>query len=410
MEPINYMAMVPQVNLGQQFAELGQVIAERRQRVAAEEAQKAYASDLQSAIDNPTQATWSAMIAKYPKQREAFESARKGFGEERVKNDFNSGFEISLALENGRPDVAKQRIQTILEAKKNSNQPAGIYQQVFDALESGNVKGAQAGVNLALSILDPVAFKNTVDGRVTAEKAPSEISEAASKAQKAAVAAKFAESDAVIDLQKKGWDITKIQEDIKIAKQNSQIAAMNAATAREGNSLKRQENQIKLQEMIDKRDSAVREKSAEVQSARTSMDNMLNTADRILKTPMGVVGAAAGPVSSRMPTLTQGTADFEALVETLGSQAFMAQIPNLKGMGALSNAEGEKLQAALQNFSLKQSPERLLENVREAQRLVIKGRKNLADKYGIPDTVQDRPSITTAPADIDALVKKYGGK
>jgi hypothetical protein len=243
-----------------------------------------------------------------------------------------------------------------------------------------------------------------------ADKAAADAAKATADAQKAAVAAKFAESNAVIDLQKKGWDITKIQSDIDIAKQNSRIAAMNAATAKEGNALKRQENEIKLKEMIDKRDATVREKVAEVESARGDMDNFLNTADRILKTPKNIVGSAAGPISSRMPTLSQDTADFEALVETLGSQAFMSQIPKMKGAGALSEKEGDKLQSSLQNLSLKQSPERLIENVKEAQRLILKGRATLAKRSGLPESIPDTPAVQTSAGDIDALLKKYGGK
>jgi hypothetical protein len=109
-----------------------------------------------------------------------------------------------------------------------------------------------------------------------------------------------------------------------------------------------------------------------------------------------------------MPTLSEDTSDFESLVETLGSQAFMAQIPNIKGMGALSNAEGEKLQAALQNFNLKQSPKRLMENVREAQRLILKARKNVAARYGMPDKVPGTPEAAPTAGEIDALLKKYG--
>jgi hypothetical protein len=243
------------------------------------------------------------------------------------------------------------------------------------------------------------------------EKAAADAAKATADAQKAAVAAKFAESNAVIDLQKKGWDITKIQSDIDIAKQNSRIAAMNAATAKEGNALKRQENEIKLKEMIDKRDATVREKVAEVESARGDMDNFLNTADRILATPKNVVARATGPIDARMiPTFRESTADFEALVETLGSQAFMSQIPKMKGAGALSEKEGDKLQSSLQNLSLKQSPERLLENVKEAQRLILKGRATLAKRSGLPESIPDTPAVQTSPGDIDALLKKYGGK
>jgi len=238
-----------------------------------------------------------------------------------------------------------------------------------------------------------------------AKAAPFKTQEAKSSADKAAVAAKFAESDAALDLQQKGWNIQKLQNDIALSKQNTAIAAMNAQTARMGNSLKAQENQLKLQDMITKRDETVRTKAAEIESARSSMDNMLNTAERVLKTPKSVVNWASGAVVSKLPTLDNETANFEGLLETLSSQAFMAQIPNLKGMGALSNAEGEKLQAALQNFSLKQSPERLLSNVKEAQRLILKARKNVSDKYGVPDTVPDIPAAKVPPMPKGAVRK-----
>ena len=64
------------------------------------------------------------------------------------------------------------------------------------------------------------------------------------------------------------------------------------------------------------------------------------------------------------------------MVENLDAQSFMAMIPQMKGTGALSDAEGKKLAASLQNFSLKQSPEQLMSSVKEAQRLMLKARKN----------------------------------
>jgi hypothetical protein len=236
------------------------------------------------------------------------------------------------------------------------------------------------------------AIKLSAERRAAA-KAPFELTQEQAKAEKAAVEAKFAESNAVVDLTKKGWDITKIQEDIKIAKQNANIAALNAATAKETNALKRQENELKLQDMIDKRDATVRQVTAEVESARGDMDNFLNTANRILQTPKEVINSATGPIASRLPTTGQATADFEGLVETLGSQAFMSQIPKMKGSGALSEREGDKLQASLQNLSLKQSPERLIENVKESMRLIEKARKTLSIKSGLPDTPSDIPSL-----------------
>ena len=332
---------------------------------------------------------------------------------ERQQNALTKAGQVFSALKSGKPEIAVSLIEQQIEAKRNSGDEQGAkFLETWRDVAKENPKAAEDYFGFTISqipggdkVIDGVV--QLAEERRKAEKAPFELTEARAKAQKAAVDAKFAESNAALDLQKKGWDITKIQEDIKIARQNASIAALNAQIAREGNQLKREELGLKLQEMKEKRDTAVREKAADLESARGNVDNMLNTADRILKTPMGVAGSAAGPVSSRMPTLSQDTADFEELVNTLGSQAFLAQIPNIKGMGALSNAEGEKLQAALQNFSLRQSPERLMENVREAQRLLIKARKNMTARSGLPETIPDTPAVSTSGADIDALVKKY---
>lgn len=377
----------------------GQVREQRVKREAAEaEAlkQQQYSADLQAYLDNPSPRGAAAMSVKYPEQREAFKQSWDILGKDQQDSQFRSGTQVYSALQNGNPDAAKEILDRQITAMENTGQDASSFKSIRESIDR-NPNGVAAQIGLTLSALEPEKWGKVANEMRESEIAPAKLSEAQSKAAKAAVDAKFAESAAAMDLEKAGWDIRKLQNDISIARQNSQIAAMNAATSREGNDLKRQELNFKLQEKIDKRDADLRDKVANVETARASIDNMLNTADRVLKTPFGIVGSAAGPISSRAPTLSQDTADLEELVNTLGSQAFMAQIPNLKGMGALSNAEGEKLQSALQNLSLRQSPERLLENVREAQRLMLKSRQTLADRYGVPDVIPDRPALETQP-------------
>jgi len=230
-----------------------------------------------------------------------------------------------------------------------------------------------------------------------------------SDAESARIKAKYAEPDAVIDLQTKGWNIKKLESDIISARESNRIAAMNAATNREGNALKRQEMQLKLQEEKGKIQEKFNAKVSEVESARSNIDNLLNTADKIVNTSDSVKKAALGPVDSRFPTMQTDVADFEALIENLDAQAFLAQVPQMKGLGALSENEGKKLAAALQSFNMKQSPEQFTSNAKEAQRFILKARKTLADKYGVPDTVPDTPAAKASGADIDALLKKYGG-
>lgn len=196
------------------------------------------------------------------------------------------------------------------------------------------------------------------------------------------------------DLRKQELDFNKQQKQLDL-----QLKVLESQMKREDNDLKKQDLALKIEDQKQKiadagkqRETAANEKVAGLESARSNLDNMLNTLARVEKTDLGVIENATGPLDQMLPTVRQSTADFEELVSTLGSQAFLSQIPLIKGMGQLSNAEGEKLQSALQNFSLRQSPERLKENLSEARRLLNKARANIAKQYGAQETRPDTPA------------------
>lgn len=386
----------------------GQTLLANREALQAREAAQnkaaMYQSDLQNYLSNPSAQSASAMMAKYPESQKAISASFDTYDKGQKEDIFKAGTQAYSAIQNGKPEIAMDLLDQRIAAAENSGQDTSDLVSLKQSLER-DPKGAGAGLALTMSALNPDAWSKIASEQRSAAMAPSELTASQAKASKAATDAKFAESAAVQDLQKGGWEIQKLANDINISKLNSQIAAMNAATARQGNEIKGQTNNLKLQELqmqlqdkVQARDQAVQQKAAEVTSARGNIDNFLNTADRVLQTDPSVVESAAGPISSRTPTLSQDTADFEELLTTLGSQAFMSQIPSMKGLGALSEKEGDKLQSSLQNLSLRQSPKQLMENVREAQRLILKGRQNLSTKFGVPDVTPDRPDLQSQPA------------
>ena len=406
MQPINYMPQ-NQTSFLQDFASafqagagIRQIQQQQEQQKLAQQQAEQYKIDLQSAMQNPTAEAFGQLALKYPGQREAIISSGKLITDAQQTSAFNDASKIFNALELGNKDAALKIATIKRDALKNAGRNSEDYDAIIEAINT-SPQAAKATVGLIGASIDPKKWTETF-------KAAPEIQEAKSKAAQAATKAKFAESEAVLDLQKKGWDITKIQEDIKIARENNRIAALNAQIAKEGNAIKRQEMGIKLQEMQEKRDEAIRGKTAEVESARFNIDNMLNTADRVLKNPS--LNSVLGSIQGRLPAMLSDEAnDAIALIDTLGSQAFLSQIPNVKGMGALSNAEGEKLQSALQNLSRKQSEKQFRENLSEAQRLMLKARKNISTRFGVPDTAPDTPAVQPSTQDIDAILKKYGG-
>lgn len=381
--------------------------AQQEQQAAQQQAAARMQADLSAVAGNPNAsgADYASLMTRYPQLSENLKRSWDVLDTQQRQSKLDQASQVYSALQSGKPQVAKDYLQGLADAAQNSGNArelAGLQAMIKQI----DIDPAAAKTSMGMALVSQAgpdkfaeAFGKFGEEQRAQEQAPEELKKKRAEATIKAEEAKAAPQRVALELQKQGWDINKIQEDIRSSKENTRLRAMEVALSRENNQLKRKELEQKISEASEKQLEKVREKAADLESARGQMDNMLNTADRILATPKDVVGSAAGPISSRMFTASQDTADFEELVNTLGSQSFLAQIPNIKGMGGLSNAEGEKLQDALQSLSLRQSPERLLTNVREAQRLILKSRQNLAKRYGAPDTGPDRPDAAPAAGD-----------
>lgn len=198
--PIDYSSMMPQVDLSKSvlsgLVSGMQIKQAMQQQEQAKKLQEQYRQDLQGALNNPTQETWAAMIAKYPGQREAFAKSAEIYGKERIKNESTQGMEISNALENNAPDVARAKLVEIVTARKNSGQPPGIYEQVLTAIDNGNIKGAQGAVNMALSMADPDGFQKMLQNRLKAATMSADVVKAGAEAQKAGAEAQRSQLEA----------------------------------------------------------------------------------------------------------------------------------------------------------------------------------------------------------------------
>ena len=191
----------------------------------------------------------------------------------------------------------------------------------------------------------------------------------------------------------------------------TQLKVLEARMRKEYNELKKQylqskidEQTQKLADMRNQKEVTKREKSAELKQAYFGIDNMLNTIARIESSDSldSVIGSIQGRVDAYLDDDAAATI---RLIENLGSQSFMAMIPGLKGMGALSNAEGDKLAASLQNLSRVTGEKQFRATLKEVNRLMNKSRKFLAERYGVEETAPDVPAAQPSEADI---MKQYG--
>ncbi len=419
MQPMNYI--INTGNTGDAFMQgadrtLGFMNAVTQQRLAQQKEEAARIANEQALIRqqrfqevalNPTAGAVQKLMIEFPELSEQFKRSYDSLSGNEKEDAIATSYSVVSALKQGKQDVAVSELDRKIEAAKNAGDQGRLqkYQMLRDSVVA-SPEGALFGLQgLLFAGMGGDKYAEAVS---KLDKNDREEKELPYKLEQERVKAKYAEPEALLDIEKKGWDITKIKEDIGYQKQMARIAAMNASTSRADSDLKRQELQLKVQEAQSKLNGEIRAKVADAESARSSIDNFINTADRLMKNRM--LPRVLGPIEGRMSSapLSDEAADAIALIDTLSSQAFLSQIPAMKGSGALSDAEGKKLQAALTNLSRVQSEKQFEANLKEAQRILLKSRANLAQKYGIPDTVPDTPAAAPSGRTIEDLLKKYG--
>ncbi len=165
---------------------------------------------------------------------------------------------------------------------------------------------------------------------------------------------------------------------------------------RETNDLKRQELEQKLAESQEAKERIKTERTVEGKNAISDVDLSLGVVDELISSPG--LEAAVG-VGSILPTLPGGeAADFESKLEQLKSQQFLNNIQKMKGLGALSEAEGRKVASAAAALDLTMSDKRFKQELSTVKENLDKAKSYIMEKYGIKSELSD-----------EELLKKYGG-
>lgn len=214
-------------------------------------------------------------------------------------------------------------------------------------------------------------------------------------------------------LTARGQDITARGQDmdnargwagINIQQQNTNLRRMELDDKKYDRQIANETNALKLADLQDKRqqnqqaiEQGKRDKVDAFSRANDTLDQTLDTASRVLKSPG--FDKYFGVSMTKLPGVgtIPGTdaADTEALVNTLSSQGFLTSIQQMKGMGALSDAEGKKISSAIASLDSKQSDK----SARAAVNTIIsvtQAAKERLQKHA-PDIAQTQRSLPQAP-------------
>jgi hypothetical protein len=317
--------------------------------------------------------------------------------------------QVYAAAQNGRPDVAATLLKDRAAAMRNSgNEKDAKAAETMAEWATSHPESFKTTAGLMLSsAMGPDKFATTFatlgDQGRAAEKAPSELkkseadaAKAGSEAKTAAVTAKYADSAAVAELEKKGWDVKALQAEIEYKKQSSRIAAMNAAISREGNDLKRQELKLKIDEAITARDTKVREKVSDYESQRAQLEDGFNLVNEIRNHPGlgGAIGKSA--FMSAIPGTDARTA--AGKIEQLSNTLAATNLDKLKG--AMSDKDIMFLKNIGSNLDRYQGEEAFKKELAKIEDVFVRNEKMLRKKFGAPtvDAATPQPAAGTPRA------------
>lgn len=344
--------------------EIQQARMANEQAAAQQEALNAFKSDWQASFGDPQK--MSALVAKYPGQMDAIK-AGIGFQDEQHQMSLgNAARDLRVAMATGKPQAVQ------LTAVKH----AGVLNSVGSSVDDITQQFQQ----------DPNGLANIVDAvGLSALGAKDYYGVQNDRAQRQNDVAKLQEQ---VRSNKAGEAVQWANNNI--AQQNVNLRRMELDDKKYDRQIANETNAIKLADLQDKRqqnqqaiEQAKRDKADAYNAGIDTLSRTIDTATKVLNSPgfTGYFGTNLNPLSSRHIPGTDA-ADTEALVDTLKSQGFMSGIQQMKGMGALSNAEGQKVMDAIGNLSASQSEKSARAAINTIISTTQRAQQRMQQKYG----------------------------
>lgn len=372
-------------NIGLQALQGLGSVAQTYQAAKQQEADAAFQKEYAAAIQSGDRQQVRDLMTKYPGQLEKIQSGMK-WADEDQRNSIGT-LAAGARLASSSPEAMQSWLQNnaneLARVGVDPNNVAQMYQQ--------NPSGFGEFVDhLGMAALGPIDYFNVQDKMVGRQQEQQRINET------------IRNNDMT---NARGWASNNI------AQQNVNLRRMELEDKKYDRLIANETNALKLAELQDKRlqnqqamEQAKRDKADAYNSGMDNLSRTIETATKVLNSPgfTGYFGTNLNPLSSRFIPGTEA-ADTETLVDTLKSQGFLSGIQQMKGMGALSNAEGQKVMDAIGSLSPNQSEK----SARAAIKTIIKttemAQKRMQQKYG-KDIQPSQQQLSD-----DDLINKYLG-
>ncbi|AWL18220.1 hypothetical protein DIW83_03805 [Acinetobacter nosocomialis] len=369
VQPINYMLDVanPVQTTLQGFnggLQLGVAYADRQRALKQAEqeqlAKQQMQQDLSNLATNPSYEGFTNVMTKYPQLSENLKRAYDTMDDGQRKNTLSLASQSYAALANNQPDIAKQVLGDAATAFENSgNKKDANTAKGYIKMIENNPSAAQVVLGSLWQTSDNDGFKTFSEQKRANEMQPYQIK----------------------DIQAK-TEYTQAQtNDIPLAAEDRHTGVQNQGKKIEYDN---QFNYDKLsqdqQQFYDGLDKTERIEAAKLRAAKAEssiqrverlekVENYANAAKQAAenaKNAARLAGLAkdySGAFSIARQVPGNNFYTFARDIETLKSQVFLTQIEKMRGLGALTDKEGDAIRSSIASLDISQHPDIVQKNL-----------------------------------------------
>ncbi|HAI0985415.1 phage DNA ejection protein [Escherichia coli] len=368
-------------NIGLQALQGLGSVAQTYKAAKQQEADAAFQKEYAAAIQSGDRQQVRDLMTKYPGQLEKIQSGMKWTDEDQRNSigTLAAGARLAASSPEAMQSWLQNNAKELTRVGVDPNSVAQMYQQ--------NPSGFGEFVDhLGMAALGPIDYFNVQDKMAGREIDRGRLAE-------------------TIRSNQAGEALTARGQDIQIRGQN--ISAQNAALSREiqraelqekalDRQIARESNQLKLEELKQKQadvrqkaDIARADRQAAAQGAVDTFSTALDSLNEIEQSPG--LSKAVG-IRSAFPTVPgSDAANFEARLDTFKAQTFLPMVQSLKGMGALSDAEGKKLSDAVGALSPKMSEKAFRDSIGKIRNQLESKLSTVKKQFDYQEPVQNMP-------------------
>jgi len=409
MQPINYMldvqnpvqTVVTGLTQGMQIGQFVQA-KEQAEREAIQKQQMQEELSAFASKPNKTHDDYASIMAKYPALAEDFKRSYDVLDSGKQQATFKTASRIYAATASKRFDLAKSILETEAVGYENAGdkETAGYLRQMATMAET-DPEGLQTLTGLTLASTNPSQFKDVLGALNQNDLTPFEIENKQAQTEKTKAETEKTETETLWYGDKTQAEIDNIESQIEDRKTGRVLEQQKMQLDNDQFYSKLDQDQQQFYEKLNQEERKIAqtvfnvkekpeqrmERLEKVEGFATAARNASEGAKLAaqLANDAKALNESTGGYWNRAMRNVPGTAEytFDQKLETMKSKIFLAQVDQMRGLGALTESEGAALKASIASINPNQDPKTVQQSLTEVAKQLSKAAQTANKKSQI---------------------------